>query len=290
VKARTRMITLTAIVAVVLGIFGVGAVAAAEVGNNPYEALSPAGDAMSLDAGQAHWYAFEYAGGESVIEVQLFGDNATFSVWTQDQVDAWARGDEVDPVGQGAEPEFADGDLYWNGSFNIAGTYYVKVEQTGVGVANYTLKVSGSEVSYPMTNTAVEEVAAEVTEPVAAAVEAAQTNDGSGPADAMTIDGEWRTLDAGESCWYTFQTTGDDAQISIEMDVSPADGATFSIHTEEQIRLWSLGEELDNVGAGTSEDLTVSGPAWNGSFNIAGTYYIMVEGGTGIANYSLTIQ
>ena len=149
-KAGTRIITMVAILAVALGVFGVGFAAAAEsTGSSPYDALSPVGDSMSLDAGQSHWYAFQYAGGQSQICVQLWGNNAAFSVWTQSQIEAWARGDDVEPIGRGADETYVDGDLSWVGSFNIADTYYIRVEQTGGAISNYVLEVSGVKSPIP---------------------------------------------------------------------------------------------------------------------------------------------
>lgn len=127
--------------------------------------------------------------------------------------------------------------------------------------------------------------------PESAPAEVTQTTDGSGPADALTIDGAVRTLDAGESHWYIFKSYGADSQITLEMSIYPSVGTTFSVWTPDQIRAWALGQEVEPVGRGTTSDPTVSGPAWSGGFNVAGDYYVRVENnGAGISQYSLDMQ
>ena len=55
-------------------------------------------------------------------------------------------GEEVSPVGRGAENEFAAGDLSWCGCFVDPDVYYVKVEQAGSEAANFALRVRGDDV------------------------------------------------------------------------------------------------------------------------------------------------
>jgi len=293
-NTRTRTITATTILAVIFAILGVGIVSAAPLaGHSPYQALSPEGDTMrSLDLGQSDWYAFQYNGNdESLIRVQLWGNNAEFGVWTRNQIEDWDQGIDVDPIGRSAEEEFVDGDLSWAGSFNTTDTYFVRVEQTGTTAANYRLSVSGADVSVPSETTHELEMTIFVA-PVTAVPVLAQTTHGSGPEDALAIDGGWRSLGAGETDWYSFRSDGDEAtQFTLELNVDPMDGATFSIWTEGQILDWAQGLDVDPIGRGTSNDLAEDGLTWSGNFNSTGTLYVTVEySGAGTTNYSIALQ
>ena len=73
--------------------------------------------------------------------------NVVFSIWTEDQVQAWAQGEEIEPVGRGTENENESGDLFWAGSFGNPGRYYVVVENVGTGPGTFTLSISGEDVS-----------------------------------------------------------------------------------------------------------------------------------------------
>jgi hypothetical protein len=74
------------------------------------------------------------------------------------------------------------------------------------------------------------------------------------PTAPHTPNSGWVALDKGEQHWYTFYNAGgavEDGGVTIRMTVLPADGATFVVLTEEQVRRWLLGEQLSAVGAGT---------------------------------------
>ena len=58
-----------------------------------------------LGVGQQIWYAFQYAGDDSQILVDMQakpGNGATFSIWTPADVANWAAGNKPDPVGHGS--------------------------------------------------------------------------------------------------------------------------------------------------------------------------------------------
>jgi len=118
-------------------------------GTGPADALNPTGDWISLNVGQAIWFAFHYEGRGSAIQIYMDASpssGAVFSIWTPEQIRFWARGDEVSPVGRGAEDEFAPGDLSWSGSFANPDTYYVKVEHAGSVPSSFALHVEGDDV------------------------------------------------------------------------------------------------------------------------------------------------
>jgi hypothetical protein len=117
-------------------------------------ATAPVNTWLPLDAGESPWYAFEYAGDGSQIEVRLQvqpEDSAGFVIWTPELIARWKLGKQVEPVGRGSDDPFAEGTLTWSGSFATAGTYYVVVEQADgqPGTSYYLLQVEGDGVSFP---------------------------------------------------------------------------------------------------------------------------------------------
>ena len=119
----------------------------------PDTAVVPTGDWDQLDAGESRWYAFEYAGDGSQIQVRLQvvpESNAGFVVWTPEQIYHWGLGEYVEPIGRGSPDPFAEGVLSWLGSFNTPGTYYAVVEHASEkpGMAYYLLEIHGEGVSF----------------------------------------------------------------------------------------------------------------------------------------------
>jgi TolB protein len=112
---------------------------------------------------------------------------------------------------------------------------------------------------------------------------------GTGPDDARAPVADWLPLAPGETVWYAFQYAGDGSQIRVQLEVEPAGGAAFLVWTPEQIRRWGLGEEVHPIGRGSADPSAGGGLLWTGSFNDAGTYYVVVEpsGSLGGTSYYL---
>jgi hypothetical protein len=118
--------------------------------NVGYDALPFPNGWQSLGVRQHVWYAFEYAGDQSQITIQLHAEpqgSAKFTVWSPDVLQRWVEGYFYTPTGMGSASSVYNGDLIWSGENKIRGTWYVEVEQTGNAVTNYTIQVSGSSVS-----------------------------------------------------------------------------------------------------------------------------------------------
>jgi TolB protein len=127
--------------------------AAVQGGTGPDDALAPAAEWQPLQPGGSHWYAFEYAGDGSQVEIQMGVEpegGAGFAVWTPEAIRDWGLGLEAESIGRGSPDPSAPGSLLWIGSFNTAGTYYAVVEHTGdqPGTSYYLLGVSGPGVSF----------------------------------------------------------------------------------------------------------------------------------------------
>jgi hypothetical protein len=150
-KLRFMSVILAVVVLLSLGL--AGAVPAEAAGTGVSDALTPTGDWEQLNAGQSRWYAFEYAGDGSQVEVRLElmpEGSASFVVWTPEEIYRWGLGESVQPVGRSAADPHASGVLVWSGSFTTAGTYYVVLEHAAnsAGTSYYLLDVSGTGVSF----------------------------------------------------------------------------------------------------------------------------------------------
>jgi hypothetical protein len=138
-------------------------------GTGPADAMAPPIRWLSAPAGEALWYAFDYYGHHvfpeadddedkadpewvaSQVDVWLDSDpdqSVTFSIWTTDNVGAWVAGEKVEPIGKGTESDYNSGDLNWSGALGSPGHYFVVVENTGTGSAQFLLNVSGEDISF----------------------------------------------------------------------------------------------------------------------------------------------
>lgn len=88
---------------------------------------------------------------------------------------------------------------------------------------------------------------------------------------------QWMGMKGGHSHWEAFQYEGDDTNVEITLDAEPDEGATFSVWTAEQVRLYGLGEDVEPVGRGTPNEYAEGDLAWSGRFVQPGTYYVLVE-------------
>jgi hypothetical protein len=284
----SKIVGVMALVAI-LGLAGINSVAAQEM----------SGEWEPLAAGESRWVPFEYLGDGSQIEIRMYVDavdSAAFSVWTPEQLRQLAAGEEVEPVGRGSVDPFTGCCLIWSGNFGEGGTYQVALEGVGSGTAYYQLEITGDGVwsLEPESGANNPEdgqtpaVGAETAEGVAAA--ASGVTGGTGPDDALTISQEYVSLAAGETLWYSFECAGDGSLIEVWLDAEPDDSITFSIWTEEQVKLWAGGEEVEPVGRGTANEYEAGDMFWAGSFCIPGTYYVVVENDSAVdASFQLGI-
>jgi hypothetical protein len=123
----------------------------AQMGDSPEHALVPTGDPVTVAPNQTIWYAFQYVGDASEIQAWIneISGNATFSVWTPEEISQYEAGQAVDPVGRGTVSAYGPGDLSWVGSFIEANTYYLKVENSSGAPATAAIHVSGDGVRLP---------------------------------------------------------------------------------------------------------------------------------------------
>ena len=218
-------------------------------------------------------------------------------IWTPDQLQQWARGLAVTPVGRGSTNGFYGSDLVWTGSFNTPGTYYAIASQTGANPAAYALQISGDAVSFIQPATpANAEAAAETAAPAAVTTPAEETaavevKSGSRPNDALAPTNQWAPLAAGQQIWYAIPYSGDGAPIQVRFSADPSNAATFTVWTPDQIARSAEDADIQPVGRGSANDALGGDQAWAGSFNTPGTYYVVVSSSAAApASYLLQVN
>jgi hypothetical protein len=110
-----------------------------------------AGVTNKLEPGAQHWYTLACPGSGTVnVRMDVDPDGAAaFMIVTPDAVRAWEAGEELAVTGRGASNPTEDAELFWSGSCEQAGEFYLVVEYNGDGSAPsyYSLDVSGAQVS-----------------------------------------------------------------------------------------------------------------------------------------------
>jgi hypothetical protein len=105
----------------------------------------------------------------------------------------------------------------------------------------------------------------------------AQSPAGTGPDDALVPTNAWKSLETGQTDWYAFEYAGDGSQVEVWLQVEPRESAIFAVWTPEEIERRGLGLAVDPVGRGSLDAQRDGVLSWSGGFNIAGTYYVVVE-------------
>ena len=151
-----------------------GPVFAAEApGAGPELAFTVPAGTFSIPGGGELWFAFNYAGDGSQINVDMNGNflwpghgrpATQFTVWTPLNVQARSMNQAVTPTGASAVNSYTGKpDQVWTGNFNWRGTYYVVVDQNAPTPNIIQLTVTGSGVSsagQPMASSAAAETSA----------------------------------------------------------------------------------------------------------------------------------
>jgi hypothetical protein len=316
--------------------------------NGPDTAFSTPSGWVSTVQGANTWYAFQYAGDKSqiLIDMQVYPSNAaSFTVWTPQNAQGWRQGQTVTPVGAGSpstlisssplecqpvggssllqcppRPTNNLNNLIWSGDFNSPGIYYVVVAQSGppggynVTVAGTGVATAGTPAQAPATATPAPQATSTPAPALGAATPATSTvPSGNGPDTALSVPGGWVTAVQGANTWYAFGYAGDKSQILIDMQVSPAGAATFTVWTPQNAQGWRQGQIVTPVGAGSPNPLNGSNPlqcqpvggssllqcpsqspnqndlVWSSNFNSPGTYYVVVAQSGPPGGYDLTV-
>jgi len=222
-----------------------GSAPAGAAGWGVADAVAPTGDWEQLGAGSSRWYAFEYAGDGSQVEVRLEAlpaGSAEFVVWTPELIERWGMGLRVEPIGRGSEDSNAEGVLTWSGNFATAGTYYVVVEHAAdsAGTSYYLLGVSGDGVSFQASAPAS-------TQPATSAV-AAVVSQKSALASQLTGKLVFQTTYGG--AFYTVNADGSGLQritSGIDPTWSPDGQQIAFVRWEEPRGVWVVNADGSNA-------------------------------------------
>jgi uncharacterized protein YraI len=101
----------------------------------------------------------------------------------------------------------------------------------------------------------------------------------------------WQTLSAGQTRWFTFDSSGDEELIQIWMDVEPNDASGFHIFSESDARSIMAGANPDDfapIGSGTPNPNESGDLFWRGAFTEHGRYFVMIDNpSTSDASFSI---
>ncbi len=112
---------------------------------------------------------------------------------------------------------------------------------------------------------------------------------GTGPADALLITGAPNVTAPKSFTWFKFDETGQNKTVEAYLETSTPAGVLFRVYTPESIGSWLAQRGLHPVGvSAVSPEHNL---VWEGRFQQAGTYYIVVQNTTEYpVEYVLTVQ
>jgi hypothetical protein len=249
-----------------------------------------------LAEGEAHWYTFQHRGDRLPVHIWMDvepNEGAGFHVFSEEVVqpvmDGTVNPNDADAIGRGTPNPVEPGYLFWRGTFENPGTYYVMIEHGWTGDVNYSIYAAGPGLgrAAPPVDTPVD--AEPVDEP--AIVDDADP-DGVLPGDpdplidppvSEELGANWRTLSEDEAHWYTFRHRGDRLPVHIWMDVEPNEGAGFHIFDENEAQGVLDGtvdpNDANAIGRGTRNPVEPGYLFWQGTFEEEGLFYVMIEHG-----------
>jgi hypothetical protein len=131
--------------------------AQAPMGSGPLDAMTFTSNERMVGGNSVLWFYFDYPGDRSKVEVGLKSNLASYlrlAIYTPEQANTWMRDTGVTPIGIATKP--ADWtatsayDLFWNGSFNIAGRYFIVVTNYSPTPSVFRLSARGDTITlYP---------------------------------------------------------------------------------------------------------------------------------------------
>lgn len=108
-----------------------------------------------LQEGDVHWYSFQHPGDESPIQIWMVADpsfGAGFGVYGEENAQSIMAGtnpEDIAAIGRGTSNPDEPGTLFWRGTFEEAGRFFVRVRHGTTGVVRYDIFGSGPGFSSP---------------------------------------------------------------------------------------------------------------------------------------------
>jgi Tol biopolymer transport system component len=126
-------------------------------GSSPLDAYTFTSEQRMIGGNSMLWFYFDYPGDRSQVEVGLNSNLAQalqLAIYTPEQAQMWLRDLSVTPIGIATKPSegsaTAGYDLYWRGSFNLAGRYFIAVTNRNSTPVVFRLSARGDTVTlYP---------------------------------------------------------------------------------------------------------------------------------------------
>lgn len=112
---------------------------------------------------------------------------------------------------------------------------------------------------------------------------------GTGPADALPVTGETVSAPGNSQTWYKFDDKGNSRLVTATLNANTVPGIFFRVYTPDSIARWISQQGLHPVGV--SAKSTGHDQLWQGRFELAGTYYLVVENSNPYAvDYRLNVS
>ena len=147
--------------------------AQAPTGSGPLDAMTFTSDQRMVGGNSVLWFYFDYPGDRSKVEVGLTSNLASYlrlAIYTPEQANTWMRDTGVTPIGvatKQAEGTAMGGyDLFWNGSFNIAGRYFIVVTNYSPTPTVFRMSARGDTITLYPTPTPTLGIAAPFSTPI----------------------------------------------------------------------------------------------------------------------------
>lgn len=155
-------------------LFAVPAVfAQAPTGSDPLDAMTFTSEPRMIGGSSMLWFYFDYPGDRSKVEVGLNSNLAQYlrlAIYTPEQAQTWMRDPGVTPIGTATKPSegsaTAQYDLYWSGSFNLAGRYFIVVTNQDATPVVFRLFARGDKITLYPTPTPTLGIAAPPSTPI----------------------------------------------------------------------------------------------------------------------------
>lgn len=266
---------------------------------------------------EIHYDAHEKNGqivSETLVELEMGKQNSVaFDVYTAAQYEKFVAGDDVTPVGRGnlksaqTGNSYHDTKLLWANRTSVSETFHIRVKNRSAGTSSFHLDVSGKGTT--IQNAPALALASAVTaEPVAtqsvarsavASTKAVLADSvvADGPGSAIAAGSNAGTLAAGETRWYTFKYDYDHSsdaapkQATVQVKMNDKDSVAFEVWTPKQVREWTRGDKVNQLGAGSVFEDVDTTLIWVGSAKATDRYYVLVENLTDApADYSIEIS
>ena len=147
--------------------------AQAPTGSGPLDAMTFSSDQRMVGGNSVLWFFFDYPGDRSKVEVGLNSNLASYlrlAIYTPEQANTWMRDTGVTPIGIATKPAdwtaTSGYDLFWNGSFNIAGRYFIVVTNFSPTPTVFRMSARGDTITLYPTPTPTLGIAAPFSTPI----------------------------------------------------------------------------------------------------------------------------